>query len=252
MAQERGAGGVWRGVCRPASRRSRCPRAWALTACVTLVALAGVLVASRALADTGIRLAVDWEKLGALLSRDDGSSHESWQPEAERPLQPTRLAEPLALLDGAQGSRWWSLVAHDWEGSRLLMGRLTPTDEVKRWRSKRMVMLRGRFADGPVAPYGQVGLGQWRIDPDIRALPHDAMLAAQVGAGVELALASWVSLAFEADCTFLDPGRLDATDASPPDRPDSETPGRGGLPPEARWVHPPALWGTFLAARAQF
>jgi hypothetical protein len=251
MAQEYGVGGVWRGVRWPPSRRSRGPHAWALVAWVAVVALAGVLVASRALADTGVHLAVDWAKLGALLSRDDGSARASWQPEADRPLRPTRLAEPFGLLDGAQGSRWWSLVAHDWEGSRLLMGRLTPTDEVKRWRSKRMVLLRGRFADGPVAPYGQVGLGQWRIDPDIPALPHDAMLAAQVGAGVELALASWVSLALEAECTFLDPGRLDATDSSP-ERSDSDAPGRGGLPPEARWVHPPALWGTFLAARAQF
>jgi hypothetical protein len=127
------------------------------------------------------------------------------------------------------------------------MGRLAPTDEVKRGRSRRMVLLRGPLADGPVAPFAQVGLGQWRIDPDMPAMPHDAVFAGQVGAGVELALASWVSIALEVDCTLLNPGRLETPYAEPPALLGSDV-----RPRDARWVHPPTLWGSFVAASARF
>ena len=225
---------------RPARHRSSCR---AVGACV---ALAGSLLANRALADVGLRVAVEWEKLGGLLRRGEVAPRPSWLPDADRLA--LALAPPApSLLDGAQGPGHWSLVARDWEAARSLMGRLTPTDEVKRGRSKRMVLLRGLFASGPVAPFVQLGLGQWRIDPDMPAMPHDAVLAGQAGAGVELALASWVSVALEVDCTLLNPGRLDNPDAEPP-----ALLGANPRPQDARWVHPPALWGSFLAARARF
>ncbi len=225
----------------PFPRRSSCRAAGACAA------LAAALLTHGAVAGGGIRIAVEWDKLGELLHRNDASSS-SRQPDADRLTPATRPpAESHSLLDGIQGPGRWSLVARDWEAARLLMGHLAPTDEVKRGRSKRMVLLRGRFVDGPVAPFAQLGLGQWRIDPDTPAMPHDAVLAGQLGIGVELALASWVSIALEADCTWLNPGRLDTSEFPSREVPDSQF-----LPHDIRWVHPPTLWGSFLAARARF
>jgi hypothetical protein len=208
--------------------------------------LAASILPRRAVAASGIRLAVEWDKLGELLQRQDAPLS-AWRPDADHPVPATPSSGPRTLLDGLRGPGRWSLVARDWEAARLLMGRLAPTDEVRRGRSKRMVLLRGAFAEGPVAPFAQLGLGQWRIDPDTPAMPHDAVLAGQVGAGVELAVASWVSVALEADCTFLDPGRLGTPEFQPREVPDSQF-----RPHEVRWVHPSTLWGSFIAARARF
>jgi hypothetical protein len=205
------------------------------------VAFAGLLVASRAAADGRIRLAVEWEKLGALLHAEEVPALPSWRPEADRRVVHT---EPRSLLDGAHGQARWSLVARDWDAARLLMGRLAATDEVKRGRSKRMVLLRARLTEGPLAPFAQLGLGQWRIDPDTPAMPHDAVIAGQLGVGLEYSFTNWASIAAEADCTLLDPGRLEPSDPRAPPVP---VPAPGG-----RWMHPPALWGSFLAARARF
>jgi hypothetical protein len=233
MALGRWAGAMWTRLRRsPGWRPPRCRSSCFLGACLVLAAS---ILPRRAVAASGIRLAVEWDKLGELLRRQDVSLS-AWRPDADH-----------VVPDGTHGPGRWSLVARDWEAARLLMGRLAPTDEVKRGRSKRMVLLRGAFADGPVAPFAQLGLGQWRIDPDTPAMPHDAVLAGQVGAGVELAVASWVSVALEADCTFLDPGRLGTPEFQPREVLDSQF-----RPHELRWVHPSALWGSFIAARARF
>ncbi len=214
--------------------------------------LAACLLANRAVADVGIRLSVEWDKLGALLrtgnsAADAGARLSSWRPGEDRPVSSSPRPEGPTLLDGAEGPGRWSLVARDWEAARLLMGRLTATDEVKRGRSKRMILLRGRLVEGPLVPFAQIGLGQWRVDPDMPAMPHDAVLAGQLGVGVELAVASWASIAVEADCTWLDPARL-----APPDSQPRAPVDPAPWVPDARWVHPPALWGSFLAARARF
>jgi hypothetical protein len=127
------------------------------------------------------------------------------------------------------------------------MGRLGPTDEIRGGRTKRMVLLRSRILEGPLSPFAQLGIGQWRIDPDMPSMPHNAVSAGQVGLGVEYAPASWLAIAFEADCTLLDPAHLD-----PPDPLHLERPGAEVLPRDMRWVHPPVLWESFLAARARF
>ena len=211
------------------------------------MAVAASLLAGRAGAEGTVRLAVEWDKLAALLHGGDAQPEPAWRPDRDRAVPEAPRAEATALIEGLQGRGRWSLVARDWQVSRPLMGRLGPTDEVLRGRSKRMVLLRGRLLDGPFSPFAQLGLGQWRIDPDRPAMPHDSVPAGQVGVGVEYALASWVSLAFEADCTLLDPAHLD-----PPDPLQLERPGTGLLPRDVRWIHPPALWGSFLAARARF
>ena len=227
------------------SRRHRCR---AVRLCALCVAVVGSLLPNRAAADAQIRLSVEWDKLGELLRRRDVESSPSWRPDADRKVVQAIRDASHSLLDGGPTLGRWSLVARDWDAARALMGRMTATDEVKRGRSKRMVLLRGRLLDGPVAPFVQLGLGQWRVDPDTPgAIPHESLVAGQLGVGIEYAIASWLSVALEADCTLVDPGRLE-----PSYPPPLEPPGAPILPRDVRWMHPPALWGSFLAARARF
>ncbi len=229
------------GPARPSGRR----RCRTLGLCVALV---GSLLPNRAAADGRIRLSVEWDKLGDLLRRRDVESSPSWRPDADRKVVQAVHDASHSLLEGGPTLGRWSLVARDWDAARALMGRMTATDEAHRGRSKRMVLLRGRLVDGPVAPFVQLGLGQWRIDPDTPGtIPRESLVAGQLGVGVEYAIASWVSLALEADCTVLDPGRLEPLYPRP-----LEPPGAPLLPRDVPWLHPPALWGSFLAARARF
>ena len=229
-----------------------------------LLALAGLLTANRARAEGVTRLSIEWEKLGKIL-RWGGVSVAppgAWRAELSPP--PPSLAES-PVLEGFRGLSGLSLLARDWDTARLLMGRLSAVDQVRHGRSWRMALLRGRFAEGPIAPFVQLGLGQWRVDPDSPAMPHDVILAGQVGAGVELALSSWASIAIEVDCTALAPEHRYG-DEFEPRQTNVKSPAAslGGtfaraatgaaLPDSAaaRWVRPPALWGSFLAARATF
>jgi hypothetical protein len=214
----------------------------------TCIALACSLLADRAAADGPLRLAVEWAKLGPFLHPEEATPYPFWQPDADRAVvKAAAHTESHSFLDGAMGPGRWSLVARDWEEARLLMGRLAATDEVKRGRSKRMIVLRGRVVDGPITPFAQLGLGQWRFDPDMPATPHNALIAGQLGVGAEYVVASWVSIAIEADCTLVDPGRLEASNPQSREVPDVQPRSKGD-----RWSHPPALWSSFLAAYARF
>jgi hypothetical protein len=231
------------GAARPPDRH----RCRALGLCALCAALVGSLLPNRAAADGRIRLSVEWDKLGDLLRRPEVESSPSWRPDAERSVVQAVRDASHSLLEGGPTAGRWSLVGRDWDAARALMGRTTATDEVQRGRSKRMVLLRGRLIDGPVTPFAQLGLGQWRIDPDTPSRPHESLVAGQLGVGIEYAIAGWASVALEADCTLLDPGRLQ------PSYPQAlEPPGAPLLPRDVRWMHPPALWGSFLAARARF
>jgi hypothetical protein len=213
----------------------------------TCVALACSLLAGRAAGEGNLRLSVEWEKLGALLRPEGVALTPSWRSDGDRAVvKAAAHPESRSLFESTLARGRWSLVARDWDAARLLMGRLAATDEVKRGsRSKRMALLRGRLLEGPIAPFAQLGLGQWRFDPDMPATPRKALIAGQLGIGAEYVVASWVSIAFEADCTVLDPGRLEAS--QPGKEPAAWSRSRAD-----RWVHPPALWGGFLATTARF
>jgi hypothetical protein len=135
------------------------------------------------------------------------------------------------FLEGMERAAHLSLIARDWDAAQLLLGHLAPIDEVLRERSKRMLLVRRRLAspNARLVPFLQAGLGQWRVDPDMPAIPHDVVLAGQLGAGIELHLSRLASVAAEAECTVLNPMRSDA-----------------------QWIHTSALWGSFLAARVKF
>ena len=245
MAQRHGAEAKRARFRRPAPTRSHGPGCRAVGACV---ALGCSLLVRQAAADGSLRLGVEWEKLAGLLPPEGVTPDPFWRSDAGRELvkAATRPQSP-ALLHGTGGLGRWSVVARDWDAARSLIGRLAATDEVKPGRSRRMVVLRGRLLEGPITPFAQLGLGQWRFDPDIPAMPRKALVAGQLGIGVEYVIANWVSVAFVADCTLLDPVRLEASNPQPHEEPDVPSRSR-----DDRWIHPPALWSSFLATRARF
>jgi hypothetical protein len=109
-----------------------------------------------------------------------------------------------------------TLVARDWSGAQLFAGRLSLTDQIRLIRSSRMVLGRVRFGSGRLAPFSQIGLGQWRIDGDLMpAMPHKVEPAGQLGGGFELRLGSRAVVALEADYTLLCP--LDDSPQALPD-----------------------------------
>jgi hypothetical protein len=179
-----------------------------LPAAAHVVALALWLVANDADANDGLHLSIDWGKLGALLH--DGAAllpQESWRPQSDGPAnvdQKSRSASTQASeLRWLGGSPHLSLVARDWSGAQLLVGHLMLTDQVRLSRSCRMVLSRVRLADGRIAPFGQIGLGQWRVDTDLMPAMHgDSKLAGQLGGGFELAVSRRAALALEIDYTL--------------------------------------------------
>jgi hypothetical protein len=217
------------------------PISRAIGVCIVFV---GSLYAGGAAADLPIRIAVDWEKLGVLLQRDDAEPPSGRRTETYRDRRPSTAR---SLLDAATGSGRWSLIARDWNESRPLMGPSTAIDEVKTWRSRRMVLMRVKLTVGPLAPFAQIGLGEWRIDPDAPSLPHVSLTAGQMGIGLAYALASTISIVVQADCTVLESGPGD-TSRSPTGDP-LEIP---HSPPREKWVHPSVLWGSLFAARLRF
>ncbi len=124
-----------------------------------------------------------------------------------------------------------SLVARDWGESKPLVGDLGLTELLRTTRSSRMVVTRVRLADGRIAPFAQLGLGEWRVDTILLpSLPEESELAAQTGVGFEFALSPATALAFESDWTVLRP--MQASD-------------------QLARKHP-ETWGTSLALRTVF
>jgi hypothetical protein len=191
---------------------------------------------------------IDWQRLtetfragGAVMAPEladpagrDGSP--AGAPRDRLRLAQERAAISLPSLESNGGEREStgpdaSLVARDWSGPRIFVGHLSPIDRIRMSHSSRMLVGRLRIPAGRITPFGQLGLGQWRIDPEV--VPHrsDIAYAAQLGYGFELAVSSFATVAFEADYTVLYRDR---------DQP---------CPPQAG---PPGLWGAFLAARGRF
>lgn len=97
-----------------------------------------------------------------------------------------------------------SVVARDWRGSMKIAGHRTLlVDELRPTASNRMVVARVATG-GRLTMFGQIGVGEWRIDtvmfPNARAYSE---IAGQIGGGFELALTSHVRVAGEAQYTLL-------------------------------------------------
>jgi hypothetical protein len=98
-----------------------------------------------------------------------------------------------------------SLVARDWNSSFRVAGdRLALIDAMRLTTSTRMVLARVRMSDARIAPFAQVGLGQWRTDPFVLPLtPRYEEIAAQATGGVELRLMGSWQVALETTTTML-------------------------------------------------
>lgn len=125
-----------------------------------------------------------------------------------------------------------SLVARDWGESHKIAGgsNLLLTDVMRVTRSSRVLMSRVHLGAGPLVPFVQVAVGQWRIDTNmLPALPGATEAASQVGFGFELAPMRGVRIACESSWTrFWREGR-----------------DREALPVTK-------VFGTLVAARAEF
>lgn len=120
---------------------------------------------------------------------------------AERDAPAQEDADKTSFMDLVPNA---TLVVRDWRGSTKLAGQRTMlVDELRPTASTRMLV--GRVATGGrFTAFGQLGVGQWRIDtamfPNARAYSE---IAGQVDAGFELALSSRVRVAGEAQYTVL-------------------------------------------------
>ena len=123
--------------------------------------------------------------------------------------QPERALRPREVQDTS--SDWVgfrptaSLVARDWASSFRVTGdRLALIDAVRLTSSTRMVLARVRMTDARIAPFVQVGLGQWRTDPYILPLtPRYEEIAGQASAGVEVRLRGTWLVALDSAMTVL-------------------------------------------------
>jgi hypothetical protein len=178
---------------------------------------------ANAMADDALRGVTGWDQLsvalhlGTLSFFPHGSGH-------------TAELTAAPQLEWLGTTPHLSFVARDWGVSQVLWGHLSVADQLRLSRSSRMVVGRLRFAGGRLAPFAQVGVGQWRIDTSVIAtLPTDVELAGQIGGGVELEIAGTAALILQGDCTFFFPeGR------------------------EPQMLSSGHVWGTLLAARANF
>ena len=97
------------------------------------------------------------------------------------------------------------LVARDWSSSFRVAGdRLALIDAMRLTTSTRMVLARVRMSDARIAPFAQVGLGQWRTDPNVLPFtPRYEEIAAQAATGVEIRIMGSWQVALETSTTML-------------------------------------------------
>jgi hypothetical protein len=107
---------------------------------------------------------------------------------AARPERGVRFDGPTTSNDWLGFKPTVSLVARDWGSSFRVAGdRLAVVDALRLTTSTRMVLARVRMTDARVAPFAQIGLGQWRTDPYLLPLtPRYEEIAAQAAVGVEV------------------------------------------------------------------
>jgi hypothetical protein len=196
-------------------------KAIAFCAVVTLVA---GFAPRNAMADDALRSVMGWDQMSVALHLGTLSF---FPHETEHTADLTAAAPQLEWLGTTPHI---SFVARDWGVSQVLWGHLTVADQLRLSRSSRMVVGRLRFAGGRLAPFAQIGVGQWRVDTSVVAtLPTDVELAGQLGGGFELEIAPSAALILQGDCTFIFPeGR------------------------EPQMLSSGHVWGTLLAARARF
>jgi hypothetical protein len=193
-----------------------------------LVCLVALLVTPR-IAHAGegaIRLEVDWSKLEPIMIAGPSAFLSR-----EKTTTGAHLGEDDPTERWLQMSPRLSFVARDWGSTQLVAGaHAMPTDLLRLDRASRMVIGRMLLGEGRVAPFAQLGLGQWRIDTSLMpAMPQDVELAMQVSTGFEFRITRTWSFALEGDYTIL-----------------------YREVHEPQMVTSPHLWGSILAMRSTF
>jgi hypothetical protein len=216
---------IWLGVFAPTSPAKERMRLLGVSASALMFIM---FVAGSSAAEGEARLNVDWRNVF-----ERGSEWARAHVEEQR----TQPAQQETTKHSELGTPWFgvapnvAVVARDWGAARRLDGgRLSIEDAFRLSRSIRMVVSRIRLGEGRVVPFAQIGLGQWRTDPERLPLPmRDTELAAQFGGGVELHLVGPWEMACEYDLTQLyreqhEPQNIPMT----------------------------RLWGAFAASRVEF
>lgn len=212
---------------RAAPRMRRFASSSAIFASAIFAALTSCAAPARA--DQSFRLGVQWEKLAEIIRTGGGSllPEMGFKLSHDDDVKPDNLTVDSGRLVMTPRV---SLLARDWSGTGVLVGRLSPTDQVRLSRSSRMLLARVRATGGPIVPFLQAGVGQWRIDTDLLpAFRPDVEIAGQPGAGLEVTLTPSIVVALETDYTILYREQH-----------------------EPQMVCRPDLWGSMLAARGRF
>lgn len=175
-----------------------------------------VMAAAPARADEP-RAAIDW--MTKLVQLDRYVRTGSERPELTLPTPSSQSSDrPVAPstdpYEQNSGNAWFgvaprvSFVARDWATSLRLAGdRLSLVDAMRLSQSTRMVVTRVRLGDPQVSrvtPFAQVGMGQWRTDPNTMPLmPRSTEIAGQAGGGIEIQVTRSWQLAVESSMTAL-------------------------------------------------
>lgn len=177
-----------------------------------LVATALAAVAMFAAVPARADQQIDWGKL--LIEVDHivrtGTKETPQKAQANKRFR----GEKLELEDpnqGNLGNAWFgvapkvSLVARDWASSTHLAGdKLGLLDSYRLSASTRMVVGRVRFSGARIAPFMQLGFGQWRVDTRFNPLtPQEVEIAGQLGTGLELRMSRRWQIAAEFTATSL-------------------------------------------------
>lgn len=173
-----------------------------------------VLVELDVLARRGVDL-FETQRCAEVLSGNGGGCFVQNVALRERTLDPNPQSAGNAWFGVAPRV---SLVARGWGSAFKVAGdRLALVDAMRLTSSTRMVMTRVRISDRRFTPFTQIGLGQWRMDPNLLPLaPRNPEIAAQLGGGFELAVLHNWQIAVETSATVIYRDDRQPVDAATP------------------------------------
>src|SRR5207253_3556295 len=121
------------------------------------------LLSANVRADQSFRAQIAWDGLEDVIRKGGAMlflPQPGWRPETRDVVTGTAGTSDVVVPRA-------TVVARDWGGTMVLMGHLSPTDQFRLSRSTRMIMGKVHIPIGHFTPFGQLGLGQWRLDPDL-------------------------------------------------------------------------------------
>lgn len=196
--------------CFQMNARHGIKRTWRTWIALAMFAAISVTFSSVARAD--VPPGVDWLK--AIVELDQLARGGGKEADGHKNSPARHSGRPTTTDDPSpqnMGNAWFgvaprvTLVARDWASSTRLAGdRLSLVDGMRLSASTRMVVGRARLSGTRFTPFLQVGVGQWRVDPNYLPLtPRMVEIASQAGTGFEVRLSQDWQLAVETTVTTL-------------------------------------------------